>query len=203
MSDTYKTISSLSEGLYKEKGSRFISFAVPVDSLETIKELLNDYRKQFYDARHVCYAYMLGAERADFRVNDDGEPSGTAGRPILGQINSNGLTNILIVVVRYFGGVLLGTGGLVTAYKEAAADAIRNAEIVEQTVDCYFKISFDYLYMNDVMKIVKETNAQIYRQGYEQNCVLELSIRKNDADALSEKLHKINTVSLQEVNSKR
>ena len=198
MSDTYKTISSLSEGLYKEKGSRFISFAVPVDSLETIKELLNDYRKQFYDARHVCYAYMLGAERADFRVNDDGEPSGTAGRPILGQINSNGLTNILIVVVRYFGGVLLGTGGLVTAYKEAAADAIRNAEIVERTVERYFKISFDYIYMNDVMKTVKETNAQICRQGYEQNCVLELSIRKNDADALSEKLHKINTVSLQE-----
>ena len=197
MSDTYKTISSLSEGLYKEKGSRFISFAVPVDSLETIKELLNDYRKQFYDARHVCYAYMLGTERIDFRVNDDGEPSGTAGRPILGQINSNGLTNILIVVVRYFGGILLGTGGLVTAYKEAAADAIRNAEIVEQTVDCYFKISFDYLYMNDVMKAVKETNAQILQQGYEQNCVLELSIRKNDADALSEKLHKINTVSLQ------
>ena len=203
MSDTYKTISSLSEGLYKEKGSRFISFAVPVDSLETIKELLNDYRKQFYDARHVCYAYMLGAERIDFRVNDDGEPSGTAGRPILGQINSNGLTNILIVVVRYFGGVLLGTGGLVTAYKEAAADAIRNAEIAERTVERYFKISFDYIYMNDVMKAVKETNAQISQQGYEQNCVLELSIRKNDADALSEKLHKINTVSLQEVNSKR
>ena len=200
MSDTYKTISSLSEGLYKEKGSRFISFAVPVDSLETIKELLNDYRKQFYDARHVCYAYMLGAERIDFRVNDDGEPSGTAGRPILGQINSNGLTNILIVVVRYFGGVLLGTGGLVTAYKEAAADAIRNAEIAERTVDCYFKISFDYLYMNDVMKTVKETNAQISRQGYEQNCVLELSVRKNDSDALFEKLHKINTVSLRVVN---
>ena len=198
MSDTYKTISSLSEGLYKEKGSRFISFAVPVDSLETIKELLNDYRKQFYDARHVCYAYMLGAERIDFRVNDDGEPSGTAGRPILGQINSNGLTNILIVVVRYFGGVLLGTGGLVTAYKEAAADAIRNAEIVERTVERYFKISFDYIYMNDVMKTVKETNAQISRQGYDQNCVLELSIRKNDADTLSEKLHKINTVYLQE-----
>ena len=203
MSDTYKTILSLSEGLYKEKGSRFISFAIPVDSLETIKELLNDYRKQFYDARHVCYAYMLGAERIDFRVNDDGEPSGTAGRPILGQINSNELTNILIVVVRYFGGILLGTGGLVTAYKEAAADAIRNAEIVEQTVDYYFKISFDYIYMNDVMKTIKETNAQILRQDYEQNCILELSIRKNDADALSKKLHKINTVSLQVVSSKR
>ena len=196
MSDTYKTISALSEGLYKEKGSRFISFAIPVDSLETIKELLNDYRKQYYDARHVCYAYMLGVERTEFRTNDDSEPSGTAGRPILGQINSFELTNVLIIVVRYFGGVLLGTGGLVTAYKEAAADAIRNACVVEQTVDCLFITTFDYIYMNDVMKVVKETDAQIIKQYYEQNCVIELSIRQKDASLLTEKLLKIKTLSL-------
>ena len=197
MSDTYKTISALSEGLYKEKGSRFISFAVPVSSLDEIKNLLTDYRKQFYDARHVCYAYILGAERSEYRANDDGEPSGTAGKPILGQINSFELTNVLVVVVRYFGGVLLGTGGLVSAYREAAADAIRQAEIVERTVDCHLIATFNYLQMNDVMKAVKDTNAQIIKQYYEQNCVLELSIRKNDAQLLSEKLLKIKTLSLQ------
>ena len=161
MSDTYKTISSPAEGIYKEKGSKFLSFAIPVKTAEEIKEIIKEYRKQYYDARHVCYAYMLGAEHKDFRANDDGEPSGTAGRPILGQINSRELTDILVIVVRYFGGVLLGTGGLVVAYKEATADALNQAEIIEKTVDEVISVRFDYLLMNDVMRIIKDTGAQI------------------------------------------
>ena len=191
MSDTYKTITSPSEGTYKEKGSKFLSFAIPVYTVEEVKELIKNYKKEYYDARHVCYAYILGAERKDWRANDDGEPSGTAGRPILGQINSHELTNILVVVVRYFGGILLGTGGLTTAYKEAAADALNQAEIVEKTVDETISINFDYVLMNDVMRVIKDTNAHILNQGYENNCSLKLSIRKKDVDLLKIKLEKI------------
>lgn len=191
MSDTYKTITSPSEGIYKEKGSKFLSFAIPVHTIEEVKELIKNYKKEYYDARHVCYAYILGAERKDWRANDDGEPSGTAGRPILGQINSHELTNILVVVVRYFGGILLGTGGLTTAYKEAAADALNQAEIFEKTVDETISINFDYVLMNDVMRVIKDTNAQILNQSYENNCSLKLSIRKKDVDLLKIKLEKI------------
>ena len=144
MPDSYKTIVKLSEGIYKEKGSKFLSFAIPATSVEEVKLILEEYRKRFYDARHVCYAYMLGAGRNEFRANDDGEPSGTAGRPILGQINSFELTNILVIVARYFGGILLGTGGLITAYKEAAKDALAQAEVLEKTVKIRFKIEFGY-----------------------------------------------------------
>jgi len=191
MSDTYKTIISEAEGLYKEKGSKFLSFAMPVYTADQAKEIVKEYRKKYYDARHVCYAYMIGAERTDFRANDDGEPSGTAGRPILGQINSRELTNVLVIVIRYFGGILLGTGGLVVAYKEATADALDRTEIIEKTVDIRISISFDYVLMNDVMRVIKDVNAQITAQTYVNQCMMQLSIRKQDAELLSSKLKKI------------
>ncbi|HEY5593174.1 MAG TPA: YigZ family protein [Paludibacter sp.] len=191
MSDTYKTIATPTEGIYKEKGSKFLSFAHPVHNVDEVKELVKNYRKEYYDARHVCYAYMLGAERKEWRANDDGEPSGTAGRPIIGQINSRELTNILVIVVRYFGGILLGTGGLVVAYKEATADALEQAEIIEKTVDCQFTIHFEYTLMNDVMRAVKENNAQIMSQSYENDCTMEISIRMQEADSLIGKMNKI------------
>ena len=191
MSDTYKTIITPTEGIYKEKGSKFLSFAIPVSSADEVKEIVKNYRKEYYDSRHVCYAYMLGADRKEFRANDDGEPSGTAGRPILGQINSRELTNILVIVVRYFGGILLGTGGLVVAYKEATTDALDQAEVIEKTVDETISIVFDYVLMNEVMRIIKDTNAQISSQNFEDQCAMQLSIRKQDAGLLSAKLAKI------------
>ena len=197
MNDTYKTIVSASEGIYKEKGSKFLAFAIPVNSVEEIKEIIKEYRKKYFDARHVCYAYMLGHERTDFRANDDGEPSGTAGRPILGQINSRDLSNVLVVVVRYFGGILLGTGGLVTAYKEAAADALDQAEIVEKTVDEQFTIHFDYILLNDVMRIIKEVNPLVLQQIFDNECKIILSIRKQDATLLSSKLEKITGIKIE------
>jgi uncharacterized YigZ family protein len=196
MSDTYKTITTSTEGIYKEKGSRFLSFAIPVTTADEVREIVKNFRKEYYDARHVCYAYMLGSERKDFRANDDGEPSGTAGRPILGQINSRELTNVLIIVVRYFGGILLGTGGLVVAYKEATADALNQAEIVEKTIDETITIHFDYVLMNDVMRIVKDTNAQILHQDYDNQCSMQLSIRKQDAGLLTSKLRKIHELTI-------
>jgi uncharacterized YigZ family protein len=197
MSDTFKTISTVSEGIYKEKGSKFLSFAMPVRDIEEVKELVKNYRKEYYDARHVCYAFMLGAERNEWRANDDGEPSGTAGRPIIGQINSRGLTNILVIVVRYFGGILLGTGGLVVAYKEATADALNQAEIIEKTVDCHFIVYFDYVLMNDVMRLVKENNAQILSQSYDNDCFMNLSIRKQEADSFIGKIRKIEGLKIE------
>ena len=191
MSDKYKTISASTEGIYKEKGSKFLSFAIPITSLEEVKETVKSYRKEYYDARHVCYAYMIGADRKDWRANDDGEPSGTAGKPILGQINSRELTNILVIVVRYFGGILLGTGGLVTAYKEATSDALNLAEIIEKTVDETLFIHFDYILMNDVMRVIKDTNANIISQSYDNKCIMNLSIRKQDLELLKLKLEKI------------
>lgn len=198
MSDTYKTIIAPTEGIYKEKGSKFLSFAIPVSSADEVKEIVKNYRKEYYDSRHVCYAYMLGADRKEFRANDDGEPSGTAGRPILGQINSRELTNILIIVVRYFGGILLGTGGLVVAYKEATTDALDQAEVIEKTVDETISILFDYVLMNEVMRIIKYTNAQISSQSFENQCEMQLSIRKQDAGLLSAKLAKIYGLQIKE-----
>jgi len=191
MSDTYKSINSPVEGIYKEKGSKFLSFAIPVSNVDEVKEIVKDYRKRFFDARHVCYAYVIGIEKTEFRANDDGEPSGTAGRPILGQINSFELTNILVIVVRYFGGILLGTGGLVVAYKEATADALKQAVIIEKTVDIAISISFDYLLMNDVMRVIKETGANIQNQIFDNQCEIQLSVRKQDAELLSSRLEKV------------
>ncbi|HCC52064.1 MAG TPA: YigZ family protein, partial [Porphyromonadaceae bacterium] len=161
---------ALSEGYYTEKRSRFLSFAIPVRTVEEIKDIIQEYRKKFYDARHVCWAYMLGAERSVFRANDDGEPSSTAGKPILGQINSNELTDMLIIVVRYFGGIELGTSGLIVAYRAAAADAIAAAEIEERTVDEDLTVVFEYPYLNGIMRIVKEEQPEIISQRFEMTC---------------------------------
>ena len=188
MTDEFKTISGTSEGFYSEKRSKFLAFAHHVETLDDIKDLLASYRKKYYDARHVCYAYMLGAERQDFRANDDGEPSSTAGKPILGQINSNELTDILIVVVRYYGGVNLGTSGLIVAYREAAADAISHAEVVMRQVEEQVKHTFAYPQMNDVMRIVKDMNPRIISQTYDNTCEIVLSIRKSEAEQLRNRL---------------
>ena len=191
MSDTFRTIASSSEGSYKEKGSKFLSFAFPVKNVDEINQILAQYRKQYYDARHICYAYMLGNEKNEWRANDDGEPSGTAGRPILGQINSFELTNVLVIVVRYFGGILLGTGGLITAYKEASMDALEQANIVEQTIDEVFTVGFDYLLMNEVMRVIKEINPLVLDQSFDNMCSMKLSIRQSDAEKLKSKLGNI------------
>jgi len=192
--DSYKTIWSLSEGLYKEKGSKFLSFAHPIESASEVKNLLDQYRKTYYDARHVCFAYALGPDASETRSSDDGEPSGTAGRPILGQIHSFGLTDVLVVVIRYFGGVLLGTGGLVVAYKAVAADALQAADILEKTVDVDFSIRFEFPFMNDVMKLVKNLDVQILFQDYDMDCGMKLRIRKRDAEHLETALAKIETL---------
>ena len=191
MTDEFKTIATTSEGFYSEKRSKFLAFAHPVRTVDEVKELLAGYRKKYYDARHVCYAYMLGAERSEFRANDDGEPSSTAGKPILGQINSNELTDILIVVVRYYGGVNLGTSGLIVAYREAAADAIRHATIETRQVEEIVKYSFAYPQMNDVMRIVKDMNPRIISQTYDNTCEIVLSIRKSEAEQLRSRLAKL------------
>ena len=194
MPDTYKTIAQKSEGIYKEKSSKFLSFAFPVTHIDEIKTILGEFKKTYYDARHICYAYMLGYERNDFRANDDGEPSGTAGKPILGQINSHELTNVLLVVVRYFGGIKLGTSGLITAYKTAASDAIENSSVIEKTVDEDVSFLFEYPFLNDVMRIVKEENAEIVSQQFDMDCNMTLRIRKSEMPKLSSRLEKVETL---------
>ena len=194
--DTYKTIIGVAEGIYTEKRSKFIAIAIPVHTVEEIKQHLDIYQKKYYDARHVCYAYMLGHERKDFRANDNGEPSGTAGKPILGQINSNGLTDILIVVVRYFGGIKLGTSGLIVAYKAAAAEAIANATIIEKTVDDEIAVAFEYPFMNDVMRIVKEEEPEILYQSYDMDCLMKLRIRRSMMGKLRARLEKVETARI-------
>ena len=198
--DTYKTISALAEGIYTEKRSKFIAMAIPVRTLDEIKEHLEKYQKQYYDARHVCYAYMLGYERKDFRANDNGEPSGTAGKPILGQINSNELTDILVIVVRYFGGIKLGTSGLIQAYKAAAAEAIAAAEVIEKTVDDEVEIVFEYPFMNDVMRIVKEEEPQIISQSYDMDCIMRLRIRRSLMPRLHQRLEKVETLRFHDID---
>ena len=188
MTDEFKTIATTSEGYYTEKRSKFLAFAHHVQTVDEVKDIIAQYRKKYYDARHVCYAYMLGAERLEFRANDDGEPSSTAGKPILGQINSNELTDILIVVVRYYGGVNLGTSGLIVAYREAAADAIAHANIETRQVEDIVKYSFAYPQMNDVMRIVKDMNPRIISQTYDNTCEIVLSIRKSEAEQLHNRL---------------
>jgi uncharacterized YigZ family protein len=191
VTDEYKTIAATSEGYYTEKRSKFLAFAHHVETVDAVKELVAAYRKKYYDARHVCYAYMLGAERSEFRANDDGEPSSTAGKPILGQINSNQLTDILIVVVRYYGGVNLGTSGLIVAYREAAADALAHAAVETRQVEEVVTHSFSYPQMNDVMRIVKDMNPRILSQTYDNVCQIVLSIRKSEAEQLRNRLTSI------------
>ena len=189
--DVYKTIAAISEGYFTEQRSKFISYALSVKTPEEVKEKIDAFRKRYYDARHVCWAYMLGEERLQYRVNDDGEPSSTAGKPILGVINSHGLTDVLIVVVRYFGGVKLGTSGLIAAYRAAATDAISNAKIIEKTVDETLTIEFAYPFLNEVMKIVKEINPQILAQKLDTNCEMTLQIRRSEMEKLKNRLLKL------------
>lgn len=190
-SDTYKTISGESKGLFKDRGSRFIGIAIPVKSQEEVKSRLEELRKEYHDARHHCYGYVLSPDRQIWRANDDGEPSGTAGKPILGQINSNELTDILIVVIRYFGGTLLGVSGLINAYRTAAADAIANATIIEKTVTRVYKIVFPYLSMNDVMKVLKEEGTGQKAHSYGDECSIEISFRLSASERILERLSKV------------
>lgn len=196
MRDSYRTIKKPAEGYYTEKRSRFLAFAMPVRTVEEVKERVQEYRKQYYDARHVCWAYMLGVERLVCRSNDDGEPSSTAGKPILGQIKANGLTDILIVVVRYFGGIELGTSGLMVAYRAAAAAAIAAAEIVEQTVNEEITFFFDYPYLNRFMRIVKEEQPEVVEQSLEMRCRITLRIRKNSVERLKNRLLQVDTCTI-------
>ena len=189
--DEYKTLSSKSTGSFKDRGSKFFAFAFPVKSEDEIKLIQANLRKKYHDARHHCYAYRLGPEKLKYRTNDDGEPSSSAGKPILGQMLSYDLTDILIVVIRYFGGTLLGVPGLINAYRTSAKDSIENGEIVIKRVKDNIRITFDYLAMNSVMKIIKEEDAKISDQTYDMECQIDIEIRRNLKDRLIEKLNKI------------
>lgn len=201
--DSYKTIKQPSEGYYTEKRSRFLAFALPVRGLEEVKREVEKFRKQYYDARHVCWAYMLGPDRLQFRANDDGEPSSTAGKPILGQINSAGLTDVLVVVVRYYGGIQLGTSGLTVAYRTAAAEAIAAAEVEERTVDEEMTVIFEYPYLNGIMRVVKEEHPAVLSQTYDMDCEMTLRIRKSLAERLRSRLLKVETVRLKEEETQK
>jgi uncharacterized YigZ family protein len=201
-SDIYKTIATTSQGIFKEKGSRFVSFAVPISSQEEIKPIIDKIRKEHHEARHHCYAYIIGYERIIWRVNDDGEPSGTAGRPILGQINSFGLTNIIIVVSRYFGGTLLGVSGLINAYRSAAESALRNAELTEKTVNEYYKITYPYISMNDVMKILKEENIGQSEQSFDIECNILLNFRVSAKEKVLNRLSRIDGLNYRYIETR-
>lgn len=192
MTDEYKTITEgIGEGFYSEKRSKFLAFAHHVETIDEIKNILASYRKKYYDARHVCYAYVLGADKADFRANDDGEPSSTAGKPILGQINSYDLTNVLVIVVRYYGGANLGTGGLIVAYRTAAADALDHATIETRLVEEVITYSFPYPMMNAVMRVIKEMQPRIVSQAFDNTCSISMSIRQEMAPVLRDRLEKL------------
>ena len=201
MEDTYKTINKIAEGYITERKSKFISFIIPAKTEEEVKDILEEYRKKYYDSRHVCWAYMFGTSREDYRANDDGEPSGTAGRPILGQINSNDLTNVLIIVVRYFGGTLLGTGGLVRAYRDAAAAAIENSKIIEKTIDDTYLIHFEYPLLNDVMRILNQFESVQWTQNFTETCEMEIKIRQNQSESLAGLLSSIYGVEVAKTDS--
>ena len=197
--DTYKTVQGRSEGLYKEKGSRFIAVAFPVCSEDEVKERLAELRKEYHDARHHCYAYILGPSKDAYRINDDGEPSGTAGRPIHGQLMSKDLTNTLVVVIRYFGGIKLGVSGLINAYKTAAKDALDNASIIEKTVNDKFRIHFGFSDMNSVMQILKDSYVQILEQTFEMDYVITFTVRHREAERIVTAIKKITTVKIEPI----
>lgn len=192
MIDEFLTITDcIGEGFYSEKRSKFLAFAIHLTSIDEVKKVLNSYRKKYYDARHICYAYMLGAERQTFRVNDDGEPSNTAGKPILGQINSKNLTDVLVIVVRYYGGVNLGTGGLIVAYRAAAADAISHSEIVKKKVEVLVRYTFDYPMLNNVMHVVKKFSARIVEQKFDNTCTIILAIQPSQLKLIKSQLDQL------------
>jgi uncharacterized YigZ family protein len=195
--DTYKTIKTQSVGIFKDRGSKFIALAIPVISENEIKEKLETIRKKYYDATHHCYAYQLGFDKSAYRINDDGEPSGTAGKPIFGQILSNDLTNILIVVIRYYGGTKLGVPGLINAYKTSTALALENSEIISKIVKEIYEINYDYLAMNAVMKIIKEEKLEQLEHNFDLKCKIVFSVRKNNSKKVYEKFKSINGLLIQ------
>ena len=197
MEDSYKTIDKIAEGYITERKSKFISYVIPVKTEEEVMDILEEYRKEYHNARHVCWAYMLGTAREDFRANDDGEPSGTAGRPILGQINSFELTDVLIIVIRYFGGTLLGTGGLIRAYKEAAEAAIKNAAIVKKTIDDTFVLFFEYPLLNDVMRVLHQFEESTWTQNFTETCEMKVTIRQSQSKQLFDTLSSIYGVTIE------
>ena len=199
--DTYFTIKEPSEGLFKDRGSKFLGLAFPVSSEEEIKKHLAEIKKLHPGANHHCYAFRLGADKQAYRANDDGEPSNTAGKPILGQIQSKDLTNILIVVVRYFGGTLLGVSGLINAYKLAALDAINNAQITEKTVNDFYSIRFDYVHMNEVMKIIKDQELKIESQNSELTCSITFSVRKSYSTTIYDRMSKIEGLEIKYIKT--
>lgn len=195
MSESIRTIAQPSEGIFKLKGSKFLAFAFPVNDSDQVNELIKAYKQRFHDARHVCFAYVLGEDNATFRVNDDGEPPGTAGKPILGQINASQLSNILVIVVRYFGGVLLGTGGLVVAYREATAEALKNAEITEKNVFVTLNIEFEYERINEVIRILKKFNGRMISYISENQSKMQLEIPRTAVENVRSELLKINRLT--------
>ena len=196
-SDTYLTIDKPADAIFKDKGSKFLVFAYPVENDQQIKEILNQLKKEHHTANHHCYAYRLGADKMNFRANDDGEPNNTAGKPILGQIQSNDLTNVLIVVVRYFGGTLLGVSGLINAYKNSAADVIKASTIIEKQILFNYTIQFYFEHLNDVMKLLKQLDCKITNQQFDNNCEISFSIRKANSEQCEEKLKKIEGLKLE------
>jgi len=200
--DEYLTISKPSEGFFKDKGSKFLAFAYPVSTEEEIKAIQEQLRSDYHDARHHCYAYMLGKDRNVFRANDDGEPSSTAGKPILGQINSFEVTNILIVVIRYFGGTKLGVSGLINAYKTASEEALKNAKIIKKTLHDIYELRFEYPVMNDVMKILKEEQIEHIDQNFELSCSITLSLRKAEIDKVLSKFDRIKDLKIEFIETR-
>ncbi len=195
--DEFLTIASTYEGIYKDKGSKFLAFAYPVNSEEEVKEKVEQLRKKYFDARHHCYAYRLGAVGERYRANDDGEPANSAGKPILGQLMAYNVTNVLVVVVRYFGGILLGVGGLVQAYKQATADALANAEIITGVVTETYRFSFDYPAMNQVLKVVKDMDLECYGQDFNLTCIMKVKVRKNLAEQMKKRLELVESLRME------
>ncbi len=199
--DTYKIIVSEGDGLYKEKGSKFIAKAFPVYSEEEVKTRVAEFKKQYFDARHHCYAFIINPDKSCYRSADDGEPSGTAGKPILNQILSKDVTNVCVVVVRYFGGIKLGVPGLINAYKTAAREALDNATVVEKTVDEVYSVVFDYPLMNEVMRVLKDENIEQQNPYFALNCYIEISVRKKDADRVVDKLKRLYGVTVEYIRT--
>jgi len=200
--DEYLTISKSSEGLFKDRGSKFLAYTFPVSSEEEIKVIQEQLRNKYHDARHHCYAYMLGPEKKVYRANDDGEPSSTAGKPILGQIRSFNLTNILIVVIRYFGGTKLGVGGLINAYKTAAEEALKNAKIIKKTLHDIYELKFDYPQINEIMRIMKEENIAQIDQNFELTCSITLALRKAEVDKILSKFDRVEKLKIEFVETR-
>jgi len=194
--DTYLTIESKGEGLYKEKGSKFIALAYPVTTEDEIKIILASLRKEYHDARHYCWAYRLGADKKKFRANDDGEPANSAGQPILGQIKSNNLTNIVVIVIRYFGGKLLGVGRLINAYRTAAADALSDTKIITKTVNDFYELTFAYTIINDVMRLIEEEKLTIVEQTFKADCTIKIGVRQSKSEAIKKRIDKSQEVTI-------